>query len=224
MAIDTDMRCKWFTLSVLGLAGLAALVLTSEVALQESNLPNDVKFDELRLLEPQHFSAETAAVSKNGFETAETRLRTLEQCLQVQNSEETNSCISILQGLLRDNPANGRLWLEMARMRSREAKGLDDDALNALQNSFDYAPREGWIRRVRVNFVLSIWQGLSLQLRKTAKAEILEALRGGEFVAYLADVYEGNPIARIAIVEVIAEAPDTTKRNFLWELQRKLPN
>ena len=222
--IDTGLRRKWFILSVLGLAGFAALGLAGEVGLQESNLPSDVQFDELRLLEPQRFNDATVNKAANSFETAETRLRALNQCLQVSLLDGTSNCLIILQSLLRDNPANGRLWLEMARLRSREAKGLDDDALNALQRSFDYAPREGWITRVRANFVLSIWQGLSLQLQKTAKAEIVEALTDGEFVAYLADVYVGNPIARIAIGEVITEAPDVTKRSFLWELQRKLPN
>ena len=222
--LDTSLRRKWFILSVLGLAGLAALGLGGEVGLQESSLPNDVKFDELRLLEPQYFNAETAAVSKNGFETAETRLHTLEQCLQVQNSEKASTCIAILQGLLRDSPANGRLWLEMARMRSREAKGLDGDALNALQNSFDYAPREGWIRRVRATFVLSVWQGLTPELQRAATVDILEALGDYKFVVYLSHIYVASPLSRIAISEVMIKAPTKTQRSFLDELHHQMQN
>ena len=222
--IDTGLRRKWFILSVLGLTGLAALGMAGEVGLQESNLPNDVKFDELRLLEPQHFNDVTTAMGANGYETAETRLRTLNQCLEVKFSDAESSCTRILLGLLRDNPANGRLWLEMARVRSREGQGLDNEALNGLQHSFDYAPREGWITRVRVNFVLSIWEGLTPEIRETATAEILEALGDDKFVSYLTTIYEGTPISRAAIGEVIRAAPAATQRNFLLQLRRKLPN
>jgi hypothetical protein len=222
--IDSGLRRKWFILSVLGLAGFAALGLASEVGLQEANLPNDVRFDELRLLEPQRYNDATVNEAANGFETAETRLRALNQCFEVNVSDGGISCTSILLGLLRDNPANGRLWLEMARMRSREAKGLDDDALNALQNSFDYAPREGWIRRVRANFVLSVWQGLTPELQRAATADILEAIGDDKFVVYLSHIYETSPLSRIAISEVMIKAPTKTQRSFLHELQHQLQN
>ena len=216
------LRCKWFILSVLGLAGLAALGLAGEVGLQESNLPNDVKFDELRLLEPQRFNDAAMAELNNGFETTETRLSVLNRCLKVRFSGGGSSCIKILESLLRDNPANGRLWLEMARMRSREGEGLNGEALGALQRSYEYAPREGWITWVRTSFVLSVWQGLTPELQNTATEDILEALGDGDFVTYLTTIYVGSPISRIAIGEVIQAAPAETQRNFLWQLQRHL--
>ena len=220
----TSLRRKWFTLSVLGLAGLATFGLAGEVGLQESNLPNDIRLDELRLLEPQRFNYPTVNEGANSFQTAETRLRSFNQCLQAKFSDGNSNCLIILEGLLRTNPANGRLWLEVARLRSRDANGLNNDALSALQHSFDYAPREGWITRVRTSFVLSVWRGLSPELQRTATAEILEALSDDKFVVYLSDIYEANPISRFALSDVIAKAPLGAQRNFLLQLERHLNN
>ena len=220
--LDTKLRRKWFILSILTLAGLATFGLAGEVGLQEGNMPNEVRLDELRLLEPQRFNYPTVNEAANSSQTAETKLQALNQCLQPRHFDGGSSCLFILQSLLRENPANGRLWLEMARLRSRVDNGLDEDALNALQHSFDYAPREGWIRRVRTSFVLSVWQGLSPELQRTATADILEALSNNEFVGYLSGIYEANPISRIALGEVIAKASVEAQQNFLAQLKHRL--
>lgn len=215
---DLHGRSRQFFLFIMGLTSFVVILIAIEVGLQEINLPNEVKFDELRLLEPERFLDAKISRFYYGLEASEDQLSAFEKCLRVRKLSAETICLSILQNLLRDNPSDGRLWLEVARLRSVSVEGLDDDALDALRRSYEYARREGWIRQVRTNFVVSVWKGLTPELQTTASADILEALQDYHFVVYLCNIYRTNPIVRVAIREVIERAPDEIQRNFVRQL------
>ena len=222
--VGCTLRGKRFTLYLLSAASVASLGLASIIGLQEVNLPNGVKFDELRLLEPQQYDNLPITLPFNGFETAETQLAAINKCVRTNLSSGNHVCLEILEGLLRENPGDGRLWLEMARIQSQEVGALQSQALIALERSYDFAPREGWIIRVRTRFVLSVWQGLTPALKEKATAEIIAALSDDTFVGYLGGIYLTNPVSIGALREIILKAPRETQHKFLSSIQHSTPN
>jgi hypothetical protein len=213
-------RRKRFVLLSLAALLFAIVPLAIIVGLQESNLPNSLKLDELRLLEPQNYVDAVIVDGPQGADSAEAKLQYFADCLKDSNPETSAQCTVLLERLVQENPANGRLWLELARVRGRET-GVDAKSLAALRNSYKFAPREYWIIKVRTKFALSIWSGLTVELHDLARTEILTAMSDPKFLDLLAEIYSTSPLAQAGITEILPQATVDQQHNFLGLLRRK---
>jgi hypothetical protein len=184
--------------------------------LEEVSLPYVRQIDELRLTDPDQIKLEIpddAGVSANLSEG---------QLLEVQTCrlDGEQFCSALILGVLRNDPANGRLWLEYARQLAQE-KGLNEEAVSALRKSYQLSAREGWITQIRTKFALSVWLELPADVKDLASEEIRSTMTDYEFIKFLADVYVTNPIARNALKQVMQKATPEGQNSFLGLVAQK---
>jgi hypothetical protein len=184
--------------------------------LEEVSLPYVRQIDELRLTDPDQIKLQIpddASVSANLSEG---------QLLEVQTCrlDGEQFCSALILGVLRNDPANGRLWLEYARQLAQE-KGLNEEAVSALRKSYQLSAHEGWITQIRTKFALSVWLELPADVKDLASEEIRSTMTDYEFIKFLADVYVTNPIARNALKEVVQKATPEGQKSFLGLVAQK---
>ena len=186
------------------LGGLALLF-----GLQESRLPFAVQVDELRLLDPSipqklEIAGESVAIS------AEDQVKLISDC----RDRAEIKCGHLLTHLLQSYPADGRIWLEFARVSAAE-NGLDEVSTAALERSYTLSPLESWIARPRTRFALAVWPGLPAGLKDIAQANITGQLDDPSFLSFLANLYRTNPLTRQPLSTIVAGATAQQQRAFL---------
>ena len=195
------------------LACCAVLTLASSVwlGLRESKLPFTTLTDELRLPFsslplPTPSASEPGAAEGN--EVLEARY------LTCKDQPQSEGCANLIRLALNNTPADGRLWLEYAKALTLEGDA-DITAMQALQNSYRFSPREAWIANPRSSFALSIWGGLPAELKQVASDEIIAELSDNRFREQLAMQYVQKPFTRTAIEQVMTTAPADMQIRFL---------
>jgi hypothetical protein len=218
----TGPKRKRFVVVCIGCLSTVLFVLSLKVGSQEASLPFSTQLSEIRLLEPNSIDIEQERTTLQSIETSEGQLLDYVQCSALAVGQSKRDCLAIINRMLSAAPANGRLWLEKAKLISEES-GLDDDAIFALKKSFEYSAREGWVIDVRLKFLLSVWIGLTPELQdltiSTFLASIADDISG---VQSLATIYEESPLAHAGIAALIDKAPVDVQRRFLSLLRASL--
>ena len=202
-------------LSISGM-GIAAFVVK-----QEMGLPYKVATEELRLLNFENLREEQVKGQTGWWQTPETAAA---EYLSCASDGSKNGCANILRDLIAVRPADGRLWLEYAKALVLEGD-TDITAMQALAQSYETAPREGWIIGRRISFVVPIWNGLPDELKTVASKEIVDRLNENDIQGLLVQKYVNNPFTRKTIVEILSRASPQQKKWFVWQVQKlvKLP-
>jgi hypothetical protein len=201
---------KRMALVLLFPVAIMSLALALVVGLRELSLPFETQLDELRLLNPSAVGKAENTGAQSIFSLPENELARYAACRDNGNS----NCSTLIRSILEQRPADGRLWLEYARSVTTE-NGLDSEAIHALHRSFELAPREGWLREQRARFTLSIWPGLSTELREKAGDEIIRGMANPFFADFLAEFYVDRFLARKTITTLLEKAPVADQRRVL---------
>ncbi len=218
----TGPKRKRIVMMCLTAVSVVTVVLSLKIAIQESSLPIAKQLNESRLLEPNIIDPEEEKIAPDFIETNEGQLSEYVQCSAAAASGSKQACLEIINRLLSSNPSNGRLWLEKAKIITGET-GLDEQAVFALQKSFEYSAREGWVSKVRTRFVLSVWTSFAPEIQTLATSNILEIIADDESqIQNLVDLYSFNPLARAGISAVIEKASVDIQRRFLGLLRANL--
>jgi hypothetical protein len=196
---------------ILVLAFLGAIV-----GLREVSLPYAAQIDELRLADPEWVKSLGLGSVGVSDDLPEAQLSNVSKC----RNDGGEHCSALIMEMLKNDPANGRLWLEYSRLLTQE-NGLNERAIFALRKSFQVSAREGWITNVRSRFSLTAWPELPDDVKTLARTEILTALENYQFIDFLAGTYVANPIIRAALAEVMAGATVDQQRKFLGLVNRK---
>jgi hypothetical protein len=196
------------------IVGLLWLGFSNGIA--ELSLPYAAQIDELRLTDPDRVKAEVPNASSVSPDLPEAQLINILAC----RDKAGENCSSLVLDMLHDDPANGRLWLEYARLLAQE-NGLNESAIFALRKSYQLSPREGWIANTRTKFSLSVWLELPADVKELASQEILSAMENYQFIGFLADIYLANPISRNALKEVVEKATPEHQKSFLGLVNKK---
>jgi hypothetical protein len=183
---------------------------------REVTLPFKAQIDELRLMDPVRVDAQVANAGGLAPELAEAKLISIMAC---QDSGE-QMCSAQMRNLLKDNPAEGRLWLEYSRLIAQES-GLTAEAVSALKKSYELSAREGWITNTRARFALSVWLELPPDTQDLVKAEIISTMDDFRFVGFLANIYITSPTSRAALGKVMEAATPEHQRAFLSLVNQK---
>jgi hypothetical protein len=88
-------------------------------------------------------------------------------------------------------------------------------ALEALNRAYDVSGHEGWQIGARSNYIFSIWNGLTDELKQKALAEIGRTLPQPGFIELLAQFYISKPYAHEAIQQAMEQATPQQKLHFL---------
>jgi hypothetical protein len=195
---------------------IVTMGLSLVIGLSEVSLPLNTQVDELRLINPDFAGVPTESNSGAFFETPEDALVRLANCRETAVA----SCSGIVRQMLQNRPADGRLWLEYARGLTLE-NGLDEKALEALNRSYELAPREGWLKESRTGFALSVWAGLSKELQDKAAAEVVTGISNYQYANFLADFYVDRLLSRKVIGSLLEAAPVADQRRVLSLINAK---
>lgn len=187
------------------------LVLSGFVCKNEASLPFSRFTDELRLFQPADFVKISSSIVQSAPTNKDYILASYVECAK---ESTTNTCAAKLEQALALSPADGSLWLEYSKVLAREGDAKLN-ALEALDRSFNVSGHERWLITTRANFVVSIWNGLTDELKQKAKAEVARALPEFDFIAILANDYVAKPFARAAIQELVEQGTAQQKIRFL---------
>ncbi len=218
----TGPKRKRIVVASLGVVGLTLFLTSTKLAFQEGSLPLTIQLDEARLLEPNNVDTSQESSALQFLETNESRLSDYVQCSAAAGVESKQACLAIIDQMLNSDPANGRLWLEKAKVLAGES-GLDEQAITALKKSYEYSGREGWVSIVRAKFALSVWSGLPEDMQETAAKNLIATITDDlTQMPKIVDLYAQNPLARAGITAVIAKAPVEMQQRFLYLLRSSL--
>jgi hypothetical protein len=200
------VKITLFIFSVVG------LVLSVYVGQRELTLPFLVFTDELRLLDVTTLGELNDQTDNSWLPSADKKIMQYTLCL---NSQAEKNCASLIRAVLNQKPADGGLWLEYAKTLAREGGTDGITAFQALQQSYNFAPRSKWVAVPRVLFELSIWRTLPEAVKAQTKIEAKGMFDNPDFLRSLAEKYSTNLLARRAIEEIMSDASPQQKLRFL---------
>jgi hypothetical protein len=191
---------------------VVGLVLAAYIGQRELALPFLVFTDELRLLDVSKLGELSDQTGRSWLPSADERIMRYASCL---NSRSEEDCAPMIRSVLNQKPAEGGLWLEYAEVLAREGSADGVTTFEALQQSYNFAPRSRWVAVPRVLFALSIWRTLPEATKVQAKVEAKGMFDDAEFLRSLAEKYSTNLFARSAIEEIMSDASPQQKLRFL---------
>lgn len=197
-------------IALLGVSVLG-LVLVGFVAKNEASLPFSRFTNELRLFQPADFAKISGAIAQAAPANKDFILASYSEC--AKESTAIN-CAAKLEQALALSPADGSIWLEYSKVLVREGDAKLG-ALDALDRSFNVSSHERWLITARTNFVVSIWNGLTDELKQKAKADVARALPEFDMIDILAKDYIAKPFSHAAIQELVEQATAQQKIRFL---------
>lgn len=200
-------------ISYLALLGVSALgvVLAIVAGKGEASLPFTRFSDELRLFRPADFAQISHAITQSAPSNKDYNLAAYLECVKANKAD---ACAPLIEAALAKSPADGSIWLEYSRVLASEGDSKVT-ALEALDRSFDVSSHERWLIIARTDYVVSIWNGLTDELKQKAKAEVARALPEPGFIDVLAGYYISKPFSHAAIQELVEQATPQQKIRFL---------
>jgi hypothetical protein len=188
--------------------GLPMALFSAKYELQ---LPFTWYTNGLRLFYPEAMAEISDDIVKSANSGKDFALASYVNCVA---AETEVGCAVKLEPALAQSPADGSIWLEYSKALAREGDA-QVTAVEALGHSYDVSSHESWLIAARTHYVVSIWNGLTDELKLKAKADAALALPQYEFINILAKDYVAKPFAHAAIQELLDQATPQQKIQFL---------
>lgn len=201
----------------------------------ELSLPHPLRLDELRLFAIREFAPSVppdwlAKLSPDPLRVharhahCEANLRQAVAAHDFVGADAARrECLAVVAQALAQSPANGRLWLEKARL-AFETSGPSPLFHESLAASWHTAPQAGWIALERLAYAARVWPFLPEKSKARAAADASIIAASSNMADALAGEYARQPLVRPAIAEIITHRLDgAAQRRLLGALQQAAP-
>jgi hypothetical protein len=132
-------------------------------------------------------------------------------------------CLGAVEEALSQSPANGRLWLEKAKLVF-EISGPSRTFHESLLASWQTAPRAGWIALERLRFAAAIWSFLPEDSKSRAAADAIIIAGSQGLSKAMAGEYARHALLRPAMADIITHRlSGQAQRQWIRALQQAAP-
>jgi hypothetical protein len=216
------------------LAVLAAVTLSLRMLSVELSLPANLRLDELRLFSVSGVGSPPVewlpALAPDPLRVharhsaCQSRLRQALADHDFHGAAMARlECLGAVEEALSQSPANGRLWLERAKL-VYEIYGPTRPFHDSLFASWKTAPRAGWIAIDRLRFAAAVWRFLPEESKSRAAADAL-IIAGSEGLSKaMAQEYARHALLRPAMADIITHRlSGQAQRQWIRVLQQATP-
>lgn len=222
-------------LALAWLSAAAVTVLSLRTLMVELSLPAQLRLDELRLFAVTDFAAPPPPQWLPSLSPDPVRVHSRHAACQAglraavaardlaDADKARHHCLAVVQEALAQSPANGRLWLEKARLLY-EISGTTQAFHESLAASWQTAPRQGWVVLERLRFAARLWPFLPQTSKARAAADAAIIASSSGMADALAQEYVRHPLVRPALAEIMTHRLDATaQRRLIRALQKAAP-
>lgn len=205
------------------LAGCMTAFMAACLALRtlavELSLPAEMRLDELRLFAVAQSRPARPWLAK----WAPDPLRVHARYAACKRQADPRRCLAAVEDALAQAPANGRLWLEKAKL-DYGISGPSAAFQQSLAASWKTAPRAGWIARERLRFAASVWPDLAEEARHLAASDAFILASANSLAAAFGKDYARQAPLRPAMAEIITDRlPEGAQRRLISAMKQAVP-